>query len=104
MHNFEIITTFDDAKKMTESGSYSIVPIAAEILSDMLTPIKVMTRLKEASHHCFMLESVDSAKKWGRYTFLGYEPLFCVTCLNGLLKITDVNGKLINEIKTGNRM
>ena len=87
MHNFEIITTFDDAKKMTESGSYSIVPIAAEILSDMLTPIKVMTRLKEASHHCFMLESVDSAKKWGRYTFLGYEPSMEITCTDGKLRI-----------------
>ena len=98
MHNFEIITTFDDAKKMTESGSYSIVPIAAEILSDMLTPIKVMTRLKEASHHCFMLESVDSAKKWGRYTFLGYEPSMEITCTDGKLRIKNGDVKQFENV------
>ena len=98
MHNFEIITPFDDAKKMTESGSYSIVPIAAEILSDMLTPIKVMTRLKEASHHCFMLESVDSAKKWGRYTFLGYEPSMEITCTDGKLRIKNGDVKQFENV------
>lgn len=98
MHNFEIITTFDDAKKMTESGSYSIVPIAAEILSDMLTPIKVMTRLKEASHHCFMLESVDSAKKWDRYTFLGYEPSMEITCTDGKLRIKNGDVKQFENV------
>ncbi len=98
MHNFEIITTFDDAKKMTESGSYSIVPIAAVILSDMLTPIKVMTRLKEASHHCFMLESVDSAKKWGRYTFLGYEPSMEITCTDGKLRIKNGDVKQFENV------
>lgn len=98
MHKFEIITTFDDAKKMTESGSYSIVPIAAEILSDMLTPIKVMTRLKEASHHCFMLESVDSAKKWGRYTFLGYEPSMEITCTDGKLRIKNGDVKQFENV------
>ena len=98
MHNFEIITTFDDAKKMTESGSYSIVPIAVEILSDMLTPIKVMTRLKEASRHCFMLESVDSAKKWGRYTFLGYEPSMEITCTDGKLRIKNGDVKQFENV------
>ena len=83
---------------MTESGSYSIVPIAAEILSDMLTPIKVMTRLKEASHHCFMLESVDSAKKWGRYTFLGYEPSMEITCTDGKLRIKNGDVKQFENV------
>ncbi len=81
---------------------YKMIPVCREIFSDFITPIKALKKLMNESRHCYMLESAENQEKWGRYTFLGYKPLFCVTCLNGLLKITDVNGKLINEIKTGN--
>ena len=31
-----------------------------------------MRALMKVDEHCFMLESADSSKRWGRYTFLGY--------------------------------
>ena len=69
---------------------YSVVPVCREILADIKTPIEVLRILKNASRHCFILESVENQEKWGRYTFLGYEPSFEVTCLDGTVNIKNV--------------
>lgn len=80
--------------------NYKVIPVCKEIYSDFTTPIQVLRRLKKVSGHCYMLESVENQKRWGRYTFLGYMPKLCVTCINGTIKITDVNGSVITEEKT----
>ena len=35
---------------------------------------------------CGMLESAQQNEKWGRYTFLGYDPKLEITCKNGTVK------------------
>ncbi|MFR8774466.1 MAG: hypothetical protein ACLVFU_01145 [Eggerthellaceae bacterium] len=35
-------------------------------------------------------ESVENQEKWGRYTFLGYNPKLELTCTNGELTVKDV--------------
>lgn len=79
--------------------NYKVIPVCKEIYSDFTTPIQVLRKLKKVSGHCYMLESVENQKRWGRYTFLGYMPKLCVTCINGNIKITDVNGSVITEEK-----
>lgn len=82
---------------MQYQKDYKVVPVLKEIYSDIRTPMQVLKILKKASRHCYMLESVENQENWGRYTFLGYKPKFCVTCMNGKLKVTDVNGTVIRE-------
>ncbi|MGN0151581.1 MAG: anthranilate synthase component I [Wujia sp.] len=77
--------------------TYKVIPVCKEIYSDFTTPIQVLRILKRASGHCYMLESVENQENWGRYTFLGYKPKLCLTCMNGHLKVTDVNGTVIRE-------
>ncbi len=88
----------EEAKKI--SGEYDYIPVKREILSDIRTPIQVLKILKKHSDHVFILESVEEQEKWGRYTFLGYDPLLCITCINGMLKVTDDKGTVIKEEKT----
>ena len=52
-----------------------MVPIALEILSDQKTPIEILKALRRQSERCFILESVSSGDSWGRYSFLGYNPV-----------------------------
>lgn len=73
----------DTIKEYAASGRYNIAPVSCEILSDFTTPIEVMRQLKKVSDHCYMLESAQADEKWGRYTFLGYEPKLQITCING---------------------
>ena len=42
-----------------------------------------------------MLESVEDSKKWGRYTFLGFDPKLEITCQNGVMTVK--NGTVITE-------
>lgn len=67
-------------------GKYSVFPVSCEILSDFTTPIEVMKILKNVSTHCYMLESAQANDRWGRYTFLGYNPKLEITCIDGRLK------------------
>ncbi|AGI48411.1 anthranilate synthase, component I [Thermoplasmatales archaeon BRNA1] len=74
-------------RSYAETGKYDICPVCFEILSDFRTPVEVMRALMNVDEHCFMLESADSSKKWGRYSFLGYAPKAEITCLNGSIVI-----------------
>ncbi len=88
--------TFEEAKEL--SKGYKVVPISMEIMSDIRTPMQVLRILKGVSSHCYMLESVENQEKWGRYTFLGYDPKLEITCTNGVMKVK--NGKNeISEVK-----
>ena len=80
--------SLEEAKKLGEG--YKVVPISREILSDIRTPIEVLRILKGVSRHCYMLESVKHQERWGRYTFLGYDPKLEIACMNG--KMTIRNG------------
>jgi len=81
-------TTLEEMRQL--SKDYKVVPISYEMLSDIKTPIEVLKILKNVSSHCYMLESVEDQEKWGRYTFLGYNPVMEIACTNG--KMTIKNG------------
>jgi anthranilate synthase component 1 len=80
--------SLEEAEQLAKTGAYNVIPISMEIFSDMVTPIDVLKKLMAVSKHCFILESAEDTKNWGRYTFLGYDPKIEITCLNGDLKIT----------------
>ncbi len=77
--------TLQEAAELAEG--YRIVPVSKEIMADLKTPIEVLRILKGASRHCYMLESVENQEKWGRYTFLGYDPKMEITCMDGQMTI-----------------
>lgn len=79
--------SLDEAKRLAASGDYRRIPVARELLADIRTPIEVLRVLQERSHHCFLFESAEDSMRWGRYTFLGFDPTLEVTCTAGELCI-----------------
>ena len=79
-----------EVRAIAAEKKYDVVPISCEILSDICTPIEAMQILKNVSTHCYLLESAQANEKWGRYTFLGYDPKLEITCVNGTLRAGDV--------------
>ncbi len=79
--------TLKDAQAIS---GYDIIPVKREFLSDFITPIEALRKLQNVSRHCYILESVENREKWGRYTFLGYDPTIEISCLNGELTVKDV--------------
>lgn len=79
----EFLPAFAEVKEIAQSGKYKVLPVSCEILSDICTPIEAMRILKNVSTHCYMLESAQQDEKWGRYTFMSFEPKMEITCING---------------------
>lgn len=75
--------TLEETKKLTGSGKYGMIPVSAEIYADVATPIEALRALKKVSSHVYLLESAEADKRWGRYSFLGFEPLLELTCTDG---------------------
>ena len=99
--------SLDEVKKIAKNEEYKRIPLAYELFSDVATPIEVLKILKGISKHCYMLESIEDSENWGRYSFLGFDPLLEFTCQNGVVQIKgDSKFKGLNddlvEIKTNN--
>lgn len=79
--------TLEQTRELAQDATCRMIPVTREIYADIATPIEVLRVLKHISRHCYMLESIEDNQKWGRYTFLGYDPTLELTCLNGHLTI-----------------
>ena len=91
-----IMPSLSEVKRIAASGSYRVLPVSTEILSDICTTIEAMKILKNVSTHCYMLESAQQNEKWGRYTFLGFDPKLEITCVNGEMKVGNIRIKTDN--------
>lgn len=76
-----------EAEKLSEEEKCKVIPLCREIYADVRTPIEVLRILKNVSSHCYILESVEDRERWGRYTFLGYDPSLELTVRNGHMTI-----------------
>ena len=100
----KFLPEIDTIRKIAIDGRYKIAPVKCEMLSDVRTPIEALKILKGVSDHTYILESVENQERWGRYTFLGFDPTLEITCINGRLKIgeeeyeTDDPGSYIRKI------
>ncbi len=82
--------SYEEALKLIKD--YNSIPVCTEIFSDIKTPVQALKVLKETGHHCFLLESAEKSHRWGRYSFLGFNPILEISALNGKVKIVDEEG------------
>lgn len=88
--------TLEEVREIASGATYDVLPVSCEMLSDFTTPIETMKILKNVSTHCYMLESAQANETWGRYTFLGFDPKLEITCMDGEMKIGNLNIKTEN--------
>jgi len=56
---------------------HTVVPVWREVLADLETPVSAFVKLVGAAEHDppgFLLESVEHAERWGRFSFIGRDP------------------------------
>lgn len=85
-----VLPSLEEVKRIAATEQFNVLPVSCEILSDICTPIEAMRILKNVSTHCYMLESVAEKEKWGRYTFLGFNPKLEITCMDGEMKVGNI--------------
>ena len=89
----EILPHISEVREIAAAGGYNVLPVSCEMLSDFTTPIETLKILKNVSAHCYMLESAQPDDKWGRYTFLGFDPKMEITCIDGEMKAGNLKVK-----------
>lgn len=74
-----------EAKQLARG--YKSIPISRTLYADTKTPIEVLRILQRISRHCYLLESLEDASRWGRFTFLGYDPQMGIDCTDGAVSL-----------------
>jgi anthranilate synthase component 1 len=62
------------ARFASMAGKHRIVPVWRELVADTITPVSAFLQIVGAGPG-FLLESVEGGERWGRYSFIGRNPL-----------------------------
>src|SRR5262249_60581853 len=60
------------------AADHTVVPVWRVVLADLETPVSAFVKLVGAATDDaagFLLESVEHAERWGRFSFIGRDPL-----------------------------
>ncbi|MGH8997514.1 MAG: anthranilate synthase component I [Acidimicrobiales bacterium] len=80
------------------AAKHRIVPVWRELVADTLTPVGAFLRIV-GDGPGFLLESVEGGERWGRYSFIGRNPLAVVTAVG---RTVGTAGSLDLDAMTGN--
>ncbi len=56
-------------------GKAKLIPVCTEIIADLDTPLTLFAKVAANHSHIFLFESMEGGEKWGRYSFIGFDPL-----------------------------
>uniref|UniRef100_UPI004057BC25 anthranilate synthase component I n=1 Tax=Candidatus Electronema sp. TaxID=2698783 RepID=UPI004057BC25 len=52
-----------------------LVPLHRTVIADLDTPLTIFAKIAGSERHAFLFESMEGGEKWGRYSFIGLDPL-----------------------------
>jgi len=84
-----LIPTLDEARNLARS--HDVVPVYAEFIGDLETPISAVLKFAN-EENVFLLESAESAERFGRYSFLGFDPKRTLSYRDGIYTVVDADG------------
>jgi anthranilate synthase component 1 len=92
-----VIPDFAAFRQMAEQAN--VVPVYREILGDLETPVSAYKKLRDQGPS-YLLESVEGGEKWGRFSFLGFNPSLILECREGrvVLKRRGATEELPQEV------
>ena len=67
------------------------MPLYAELIGDLETPISAALKFAD-EENVFLLESAEAAERFGRYSFLGFDPKRTLSYRDGLYTVVDADG------------
>lgn len=82
---------------LSYQDEYAVVPVCREIYADIVTPITLLRKIANYSSQYFLLESVEDGSRWGRYSFLGFDPVMTAEYRDGTVVL---KGAMEQNIET----
>ncbi len=78
--------------------SAGLVPVYRKIISDLDTPLTLFAKIAGEEKHIFLFESMEGGEKWGRYSFIGYDPLLTFSSKGSQIDIESFAGDIAEDI------
>lgn len=79
------------------ANDYDIIPVCKEVYADVVTPITLLRRIARQSSRYYLLESIEGGERWGRYSFLGFDPIARITCKDGAVTLENGSTQTIPQ-------
>ena len=70
------------------SGQSGLVPVHRTIITDLDTPLTIYAKICGGRQHAFLFESMEGGEKWGRYSFIGLDPLLTFASRGSSVAVT----------------
>ncbi len=83
------------------ASKHRVVPVWRELVADTLTPVAAYLQIAAGAGTGFLLESVEGGERWGRYSFVGRNPLATVTAR---ADVVTTEGDVDLDALTGSRV
>ncbi len=84
---------YPEQKKFYELARQSrLVPVYHKIIADLDTPLTLFAKVAADDEHVFLFESMEGGEKWGRYSFIGYDPIVTFSSKANEVEITETHG------------
>ncbi len=88
-----VLPDFERYQALAAAG-YRYIPVYSEQVNDAETPVTTFTKLTEGEGR-FLLESVERGEQVGRYSFIGWNPLFTLKASGDELTLNDQYGSSV---------
>lgn len=82
------------------SAKCGLIPVHATIIADLDTPLTIYAKVANGEQHAFLFESMEGGEKWGRYSFIGLDPMAVITSSGDELTISE-SGTGGSEVRKG---
>lgn len=82
------------------AGEHTVVPVWTELLADLETPVAAYAKLVGEGPG-FLLESVEGAERWARFSFVGRNPSATLILRDG---VVEIDGVVPDSVPTGDGM
>ncbi|MEM1332000.1 MAG: anthranilate synthase component I [Actinomycetota bacterium] len=74
------------AEVHAHAADHTVVPVWTEVLADLETPVAAYAKLVGDAPG-FLLESVDGAERWARFSFVGRDPSATIVLRDGVVEL-----------------
>src|SRR4029077_282612 len=73
MPSLHITPSLADFRDLAKRGN--LIPLVVDLVADVETPVSAFAKIDDGSP-CFLFESAEKSEESGRFSFIGFDPLF----------------------------
>ncbi|WP_457576493.1 anthranilate synthase component I [Desulfomarina sp.] len=74
-----------------------LVPVCTRIVADLDTPLTLFAKVVADHRHIFLFESMEGGEKWGRFSFIGFDPLVLFSSSGDDINISRIKDGICDE-------